>query len=323
MMAGVVALGAFTVSGIVAAQKHHRPAGPDAFLDYQVDSTSELVAALQSNPALRRRYARHFGVSEARVIEFVKNALVPYRLPAARSVTTYGVTKSGTIYAVRTRLPKGTRVWATRSGEPVLKWLCANPLTKTLPGTRLVGKPRTARMRPARRGLAAPAPPADAGEILVLEEASPVPAAPPVPVVTVTSSAAPGVPGVSGATVFTSAASPAAGGRPGGAYWVPLGLAAGFIVPHGVASSGLIGGTEFPPAVPSLLIPPPFPPGGPISGGPISGGPISGGPETPPVPEPSAMVTMGAFLAAAGLGVLRNRRRRGRAGKVIAGNDPV
>jgi hypothetical protein len=97
---GMVTVGAFAVSGIVTAQKHHRPAGPDAFLNYQVDSTSELVAALTSNPALRRRYARHFGVSEARVIEFVKNALVPYNLPRARTFTTYGVTKSGTIYPV-------------------------------------------------------------------------------------------------------------------------------------------------------------------------------------------------------------------------------
>jgi hypothetical protein len=52
---GMVTVGAFAVSGIVTAQKHHRPAGPDAFLNYQVDSTSELVAALTSNPALRRR----------------------------------------------------------------------------------------------------------------------------------------------------------------------------------------------------------------------------------------------------------------------------
>lgn len=125
--AAVVVASALVFGGIVVAEKHHRPAGPDAFLDYQVDSTSELVAALRSDPALRRRYARHFGVSESEVIEFVKNALVPYELPRARTVTTYGVTRSGRIYAARTRLRKGTKVWATRSGEPILKWLCANP----------------------------------------------------------------------------------------------------------------------------------------------------------------------------------------------------
>lgn len=168
--ASVVVAGAFTFGGIVLADKHHYPNSPDSFLSYQVDSTSELVAALRSDQALRQRYARHFGIPEDKVIDFVKSALIPYKLPTDRSVTVYGVSKSGRIYATRTRLPKGTKVWATRSGVPVLKWLCANPLTKTLPGTK-IAKARSAKIKPKTKVAAAkPLSPAAADVALPIAE---------------------------------------------------------------------------------------------------------------------------------------------------------
>jgi hypothetical protein len=117
-----------------------------------VESTDELVAVLNTNSRLRQLYARHFGVSEAEVVDFVKRSLVPYRLPAARQVLTYGVTKTGRIYSVRTRLARGTRVWANRSGVPILKWLCANPLIGRLPPKppppRVIARRPTPRIRP-------------------------------------------------------------------------------------------------------------------------------------------------------------------------------
>jgi hypothetical protein len=143
----------------VFGERRYERTGPDAFLQFQIDSTNELVAVLKSDPVLRRRYARHFGVSEAEIVDFIKRSLIPYRLPQSRAVTVYGVTRSGRIYGVRTRLNKGTQVWATRSGVPILKWLCANPMTKTLPGTRLARAPRVARRkRPAGGGKVASLP---------------------------------------------------------------------------------------------------------------------------------------------------------------------
>lgn len=135
---------AYLGSAELAAEIHRQPTGPDAFLNFQVDSTDELVAVLKKNPALRKRYARHFKVPEDRVIAFVKYALIPSRLPADHTTTVYGVTKSGSIYPVRHILKKGTKVWATRSAVAILKWQCANPVTTELPGTRLLGEPRSA-----------------------------------------------------------------------------------------------------------------------------------------------------------------------------------
>lgn len=144
-------------SAAVGQRRYARP-GPDSFLAFPVESTRELVAALRSDPALRARYARHFGVSEAEAISFVERALVPYRLPQSRTLTVYGVTPAGRIYPVRTRLRRGTRVWATRSGVPILKWLCSNPLTRSLPGLHLRAASQTARQPGFRGGAVAALP---------------------------------------------------------------------------------------------------------------------------------------------------------------------
>lgn len=146
-----VCAAALITGGTVVGQKHFRPAGPDAFLSFQFDSTDELVAELKANPTLRKRYAKHFRVSEDEVVDFIKRSLVPYRLKDPQTVTVYGVTKTGRIYGVRTRLKKGTRVWATRSGRPILKWACANPLTNVMPGTRLASRPRLSPEKPSPR----------------------------------------------------------------------------------------------------------------------------------------------------------------------------
>lgn len=138
--AGTVLVG----GSVIARQRHHAPTGPDAFLNYQVDSTDELVNELKKNPTLRKRYAKHFGIPESEVVDWAKRALVPHTLPARKTMTVYGVTKTGRIYPVKSVLKKGTKVWATRSGVPVLKWACANPMTKQMPGTRLPSAPRSA-----------------------------------------------------------------------------------------------------------------------------------------------------------------------------------
>lgn len=143
------------LEGVASAQfpdngrRYTEPAGRGAFLRTPAYSTDELLAQVQNNVTLRRRYARHFGISEAKVMDSFRSTLIAYRLPSDRVVTNYGITRSGVVYGTRTRLKKGTMVWANRSGLPVLKWACANPLTKNLPGTRVASAPRTAKPKPA------------------------------------------------------------------------------------------------------------------------------------------------------------------------------
>jgi hypothetical protein len=133
----VVAGGILLATGGVSAQEHRVPTRPDSFSYVQVDTTDELVRMLQKNPQLRKNYARHFGIPEGEVMRFVKEALIPSKLPAARKITTFGIRKNGNIYPVTKTLPAGTRIWATRSGTPVLKWICSNPIGYRMPGTNL------------------------------------------------------------------------------------------------------------------------------------------------------------------------------------------
>jgi hypothetical protein len=118
--------------------------GRDRFLNEPVLTTEALVEALKTEPSFRRNIAKHFNLPEDRVVEFVEDALVPYILPTDTSVMNYGVTKSGLIYGKKMSLKKGTRVWATRDGKPILKWTCSNPLLPKAPV--LKEKPKTTPM---------------------------------------------------------------------------------------------------------------------------------------------------------------------------------
>ena len=131
----IVGAGILLATGGVAAQEHRFPTRRDSFAYVQVDNTDELVAMIRKNPRLMKVYARHFGIPESEVGRFVKEALVPTTLKSARKVTTFGLRKDGKIYPVNRTLPAGTKVWATRSGTPILKWLCSNPIGYKMPGT--------------------------------------------------------------------------------------------------------------------------------------------------------------------------------------------
>lgn len=110
--------------------------GRDRFSNTPALTLDDLVNTLKTNKTFRTNLARHFAIPDDRLIEFVQDALVPQYLTADTRVPNFGVTKSGTIYSKTTTLKKGTRVWATRDGKPILKWDCSNPITKTPPVVR-------------------------------------------------------------------------------------------------------------------------------------------------------------------------------------------
>ena len=127
--------------------------GRDRFLKEPVLTTDALVEALKTNKAFRINIAKHFRLPEERVVEFVQDALVPYILPRDTSVNNFGVTRSGLIYGKKMTLKKGTRVWATRDGQPILKWICSNPLLTKAPVLKQRPKPTTVSSRTAPSGV--------------------------------------------------------------------------------------------------------------------------------------------------------------------------
>jgi hypothetical protein len=117
----------------VAPPVEARPNSPDAFVRTEVRSVDQLSQIVAGNPRVRRNFARHFGIPESQVATYFRRNLVLTRLPEDRNVTVYAVTRTGRIYPVRERLRRGSRVFALKNGEPVLKGLCANPMVRRLP----------------------------------------------------------------------------------------------------------------------------------------------------------------------------------------------
>jgi hypothetical protein len=130
----VVVGGALLLAGAVSAQIHRYPTSRDAFLHQQADTADELVGLLQANPTARKRLAKHFKKSESELLAYMKDNLELRSLERDVVVNNHGVTRTGRIYAIKSRLKKGTRVWVDKTtGTGVLKWICTNPITVKLP----------------------------------------------------------------------------------------------------------------------------------------------------------------------------------------------
>jgi hypothetical protein len=108
-------------------------AGRGSFLSYRANSVSALVAELSSHSAIANRYSRHFGTTPEAVRSYFKDNLRLVTLSKPLKTTIYFVGKDGRIIAGKRLLPAGSRIFATKSGVPVLEWRCGNPLTKRLP----------------------------------------------------------------------------------------------------------------------------------------------------------------------------------------------
>jgi len=137
-----IALALISTTAFAATSHHHRhmhvAAGTtstpaDSFLVYKVYSVDQLIAEVKANPQIQRIYARHFRVPQSRVVQYMQANLVESYIPDTGLYTCYCVRQNGLIYPVKQKFTEGTKVFALRNGEPVLKWVCGNPLSKFLP----------------------------------------------------------------------------------------------------------------------------------------------------------------------------------------------
>lgn len=116
---------------------HRRPTPKDSYLQYKVYSVEQLIQQVSSNPAVRARFARHFQIPEDRVVSYMRANLVESYVPRTGRYTVYCVHRSGKFYPVKQTFRRGTKVFALRNGEPVMKWVCGNPLSKFLPDVQV------------------------------------------------------------------------------------------------------------------------------------------------------------------------------------------
>ena len=106
---------------------------PGSFLRDRATSIEQLSGQVAKNAAVRVRYARHFGVSPDELGQYFSENLELVTLKAALKTSTWFVGKGGKVYRKTKLYPKGTMVFATKDGKPLLVLSCGNPLRANLP----------------------------------------------------------------------------------------------------------------------------------------------------------------------------------------------
>ena len=120
---GLLAGTAIAVESIVVVPRN-------SYLVRPVASARELANQIRTEPVVAQRYARHFKRSAWEFADYVEKNLRLTRLERAQTFNVYYSPPDDRLLVVRRTLPKGTPVFVEkRSGKPILKANCGNPLT--------------------------------------------------------------------------------------------------------------------------------------------------------------------------------------------------
>jgi len=115
-----VALGVFAIS---SAAKMER----GSFLNKPVFSTKELVAQLDSDPVVAKRFERHFQMDRRDIRKIFSN-LERKPLPVTRRYEVYNVDSMYKVGKKNLLFKKGTMAFVNKAGKPILKRSCGNPM---------------------------------------------------------------------------------------------------------------------------------------------------------------------------------------------------
>lgn len=132
---GFAALGLLAIALATGAAQAapRRPTPPASYLRYKVYTVDQLVQQVRTDPWVRSAYARTFHIPEDQVLQYMERNVVESYIPATKEYTVYCISPSGRIYTVNQIFKAGTKVFALRNGQPVIKWVCGNPLMSHLP----------------------------------------------------------------------------------------------------------------------------------------------------------------------------------------------
>jgi hypothetical protein len=130
-LAGVgLAVGFAILTSVAIAAESIAVVPRNSYLIRPVASARELANQIRTEPVVAQRYARHFRRSAWEFADYVEKNLRLTRLERAQTFNVYYAPPDDRLLVVRRTLPKGTPVFVEkRSGKPILKANCGNPLT--------------------------------------------------------------------------------------------------------------------------------------------------------------------------------------------------
>lgn len=109
------------------AQTQLRPER-NSYLNRPAKSVAQLLDQIRRDPEVADRFMRHFAMTKNQVIAFFSTLRVA-RLPREGVYEMYSVPVGGGLKMRKFRLRKGELVFVDRSGMPILRLRCGNPLT--------------------------------------------------------------------------------------------------------------------------------------------------------------------------------------------------
>ena len=124
------------LSALPAFAAKQQPTGPDSFLPWRAHSVEEVVSQVENNDLVRQRLAKHFHVSQAELVSYLRNNLRIVTIKETGWGKVYGVNRIGRIYPARDYFKKGALAFGLPDGTPVFKYACGNPLIEALPPVR-------------------------------------------------------------------------------------------------------------------------------------------------------------------------------------------
>ena len=120
----------FLLTSVAIAAESIAVVPRNSYLIRPVASARELANQIRTEPVVAQRYARHFKRSAWEFADYVEKNLRLTRLERAQTFNVYYAPPDDRLLVVRRTLPKGTPVFVEkRSGKPILKANCGNPLT--------------------------------------------------------------------------------------------------------------------------------------------------------------------------------------------------
>ncbi|MCE5315322.1 MAG: DUF6777 domain-containing protein [Armatimonadota bacterium] len=132
-MVFVVVLVALGLAAISSASFAAKRADPGSYLVYKADSVDAFVDQLQANKIVAGRYARHYGMSPEKLIEYFRDNLQIKTLDKPYRTTVYFISRGNVAKHKQRVLRAGSRVFVGPDGLPLLEWRCGNPLGNKLP----------------------------------------------------------------------------------------------------------------------------------------------------------------------------------------------
>lgn len=121
-------LGVCGFIAVLAALSQARTEG-NSFLNKPASTPSDLVRQVETDPEVRGRYMRHFGMTKTEVVDMLSKLRLG-RLATDGVFTVYNVPKWEEVRSKALLFKKGTLVWYDNDGRPVLKASCGNPMVR-------------------------------------------------------------------------------------------------------------------------------------------------------------------------------------------------